>query len=377
MAKEFAGVGPLSPGDEFAIGDGRITVKKEIPMNKNKLARESEERASDSDPALIGEELQIAPDEALMAALHDLGDSSDDAKVTVWRVDPRRNIKVRLFGKSLDEFMALGLDGLALEHGSGDYYVKVWSQSTGKVFTHRKVALEAPKGALAAAPAQSPDSFTAKDFIAMMQAQQVQMMSAMQGIATAMAGRPAGGEGMSIKDVLALVPLLKQDKSELGLKDVLALVGTAKDLVSDKGGGSNEFDLMRTLVQQFAGPIAEVVKSAKPATSANPALPVPAGAPVQQPTPSPEDESVFMLKLALKTLIESARTGADVEAYANMVLDHAPAPQVKAFLTDEKWWENVVSMNAEAKPYQAWFTSLREKTLALIAEDETPAQEAK
>lgn len=380
VAKDFdlGSVRNASIGDEFIIEGGIATPRKEVkmaapakrrgmpPVVQNDTIQGA--RVSDADPALFGEALHDDPDEALIAALTELGESASDAVVTAYRIDPVKRVDVHLFARPVDEFMAMGLDGLCREYGTGDYRIKVWSRGSGKIYTHRKVSLEAPKSASLPAAALSSESFGPRDMIAFMTSQQNQMMQAVQGIAAAMAGRPQG-EQLGMKDVISLIGVFQQAKGggeSLGLKDILALISTAKDIVGERPTGANEFDLMGKLVEKLGGPILEAVKK-KEAETPQPQLPAPK--PAASEISAADDDAMMLLRMALKTLIESARAESDVDTYANMVLDHAPHAQVKTFLDDPKWFENICNMNAGAKPYAAWFTSLRERVLALIAEE--------
>ena len=85
--------------------------------------------------------------------------------------------------------------------------------------------------------------------------------------------------------------------------------------------------------------------------------------PLNNPIESTDDMSI-MLRMYLNQLIQQAKRGADVELYADLILDQV-GDEIYTLIETPDWFEKLNSINAEVSLYRPWFEKLK---LALMTD---------
>lgn len=95
-------------------------------------------------------------------------------------------------------------------------------------------------------------------------------------------------------------------------------------------------------------------------------------APATQTTPNIQ-ESPAMLKMmsGLRTLIEAAKRNADVDLYAELIVDQFDIEQIKSFISAEDSLDRLALFSNDVKMYRAWFEKLRTTIAEWLVEAET------
>ncbi len=232
--------------------------------------------------------------------------------------------------------------------------------------------------------------------IAMMQQNSKETMQMMIAMMTALAtNRPAASDGLSVKDLIALlptlVPLFKSDKPPSNLLETIEALKGMRELVT-AGTVAEAPEAPKTLMEQILASLPHVAttvqalrggqptpQAPKPAVSAQPQLPV-AGKPIPGAPPvvaaSPavgapaaagaDDPKVQLLT----TLVNAARKNKDVELYADLVnseLEDEDIPQFQQILTNEGWFDLLFGSLPDKAAVRPWFEQLRTLLLESFA----------
>ncbi len=221
------------------------------------------------------------------------------------------------------------------------------------------------------------------------------MMIAMM---TALASnKPAAtSEGLSVKDLLTiiptLVPIFKGEKQPSTLLETIEAMKGMRDLVST-GTVAEAPEAPKTLMEQILASLPHVASTVqalrggsttpqaqpKPTGTAQPQLsstkgPI-AGAPPQVPAnpaagapaaTGADDPKVQLLT----TLVNAARKNKDVELYADLVnseLEDEDIPQFQQILTNEGWFDLLFGSLPDKAAVRPWFEQLRTLLLESFA----------
>jgi len=161
------------------------------------------------------------------------------------------------------------------------------------------------------------------------------------------------------------------------LKELLEI----KNLLAGEGGGGDE-----------GNPLMDMAKTFLPALMAGaqntPALQAPQPKPqalmrppatntaIKSPTNQPPTESPAMIKMlqGLKTLTDAAKRDADVDLYAELIVDQFDIDQIKSFIADHDALDKLALFSNDVKIHRVWFEKLRTTILNWIAEAEADIQ---
>lgn len=167
------------------------------------------------------------------------------------------------------------------------------------------------------------------------------------------------------------------------IKDTLELAREIADMTNGDGGGGSG-SLFRML-EKYAEPIMGAIASAQPAPAPiaqiqapriNPlpaASKIPASPHGVNEVPNPANlvpinnnppitaegnEMNFMLKMYLKTLVNQAARDADVDLYADLVLDQV-GDDIFTHIEKPTWFDDLKAIEPDVEPHFDWFSRLR------------------
>ena len=350
----------------------RATAGEVIPRDfREQLAAAEREAAAEFDAGTIGTD-DISDDLALTQTLAQIGDDESNAKVYVYKIDPKTKTDVFAFETTPAEFATGGLTEIGKRYGGGDYRVRVYAN--GRVVTHKRIAIMEQKDAPAAPVNIAADLQTlfaqqqattlegfkmlAESLRATQQAPAPQMsfMEQMQAFAQ-FQNLMGGGRQQSGPDFGQVLDVLKQGM-ELGRS----------------GGEQSMLDVLMRGIETFGPVITEAVKNGAPMPAPQnmpqpmQQLPAPVTAtPSAQQTAAPTNEDEMnilqnqILKQSIGFLVKQAQAGNDPDTYANMVLDQMDVKTLAEFVNRPDWLEFLANYNAGVKEpaNAAWFGELR------------------
>lgn len=174
------------------------------------------------------------------------------------------------------------------------------------------------------------------------------------------------------------------------LKEVKELLGVVREVLPEEGSktGSTWADIARDALPvigqlavarsgfsgagQSIGMGAPGTQGGPRATIVNPALP-------QNPAPPQKEENPLLqllnwFRAQIPWLVQRAAANKDAGLYAEVLADGLPAnihpTQLKEILSRPDWWQLLSSSFAEVRPYQVWFTALRNELIQMVQEAE-------
>lgn len=329
-----------------------------------------------------------------------------DALIGDLRSLPSEGVKIVLYDivegghESLGSFpiSVFAEDFVGKKFGAGSYYWRAkdganrWMASTATAPCRGKFILSsaayepreavlarryAPPVAPAAAAPQADGGFTARDFLAMMQAQAAQAAAAadrqnqmLMTLLTAVISRPAGPDPIE-----ALARLHEVTKPaapvESGLSHVREVLALAKELAPAAEGGGSEMQAIAQMVTGAAPMLAPIIgrmfSQRPPAPRPLPveAQPVTAAVAVVDPAPAaPEIPEGEMWKLKLMQYIQSLvplavankNPGAYVPAFFDQLSDLGiPLPQIRAAIFAPEIVSQLAGVIPEISANRQWF----------------------
>jgi len=343
------------------------------------------------DPGQIGDD-EMPNDLALAMTLSQIGETTPEAKVIVYKIDAEKKKDVYLYDCTVTEFAEGGVQEIQDCYGEGDYRVRVYYGN--RILTVRRV----PVG-----PSRKPKKIEgitpAIDFGAIMAANNAALLAGFKELAIGM--KPAAGGNLeTIQLITALKPLLaptsvavqstSTDPIDM-LTRVLALQREITPLPVNSDGDISGIAILLKAMETFGKPIAEAM-SAQKAAQATPgeqtydqagdvpqALPAPA---IASAAPVSAQEQPVMNELQMKiavfkpALILMAGANADPYPYACMVLDMFSDAEIAQYINAPDWWMQLQVIIPEATPYQTWFASLRTQVVELLQESPDSASVA-
>lgn len=177
-----------------------------------------------------------------------------------------------------------------------------------------------------------------------------------------------------IEEMAAIASLFRQSAAPQPAADPLSALKmvrefseVAKSLVPapavvTDGGEINTTATLLNLADKYFSSLSKMKNEAETAHVA--ALP--------QPQPQPEqsrEDGMQQLRAFAKMLCVRAAGGADVETYANLILDEVGDETARQFVESADWFEKLSEIAPEAKNYRAWFDELRQALIDMTTPD--------
>lgn len=361
----------------------RASAGEVIPRDfREQLQQAEAQAAAEYDPGSIGTE-DISDDLALTQTLAQIGDDESNAKVYVYKIDPKTKSDVFAFETSPAEFATGGLTEIGKRYGGGDYRVRVYAN--GRVLTHKRIAIMEQKETPATAPG------IGADLPALFAQQQAAMLDGFRMLAESLkpAPQPPAPSMMEQLQVFAQLQGLMGGNQKQSGPDFGQMLDVLKQgmEMGRSGGEQSMLDVLMRGIETFGPVITEAVKAgaqnpamiqqapAMPQNQAAIAAPVPE---IQSQQPQNEDEMGILqnqiLKQSIGFLVKQAQAGNDPDTYANMVLDQMDEKTLSDFVNRPDWLDFLAQYNAGVKEpaNAAWFGELRVILIAYLTEnDET------
>ena len=361
----------------------RASAGEVIPRDfREQLQQAEAQAAAEYDPGSIGTE-DISDDLALTQTLAQIGDDESNAKVYVYKIDPKTKSDVFAFETSPAEFATGGLTEIGKRYGGGDYRVRVYAN--GRVLTHKRIAIMEQKETPATAPG------IGADLPALFAQQQAAMLDGFRMLAESLkpAPQPPAPSMMEQLQVFAQLQGLMGGNHKQSGPDFGQMLDVLKQgmEMGRSGGEQSMLDVLMRGIETFGPVITEAVKAgaqnpaliqqaqAMPQNQAAIAAPVPE---IQTQQPQNEDEMGILqnqiLKQSIGFLVKQAQAGNDPDTYANMVLDQMDEKTLSDFVNRPDWLDFLAQYNAGVKEPEnaAWFAELRVFLIAYLTEnDET------
>lgn len=318
-----------------------------------------------------------------------LGDTGSDARAVV------KLYKVKTEGQSfcqdytVSQFENGGLNMVRKQWGPGEYKIMLYGTVPGT----NRIALRARDTCTLEALAETAVADSqGSDVAKILQAMQEQNRAVME----ALTNRPAVDPHADMLKMFTMVSAMKEafgmngkpEKSSIAemveaMRELKAVSGELNgEKTEDENGLGSLVKLAApiiTMVQQRMQP-SQQIEQGFPTLAVPDSMHTQGVAPAFDPsqpmaTPQPETEDEDMNALAmmlmhthLKILTVQAKANGDVEAGAEYVLDQLPDEMLDA-LENENWWLMLTQVAPNVAPYQAWFTSVRDRALAILAEE--------
>jgi hypothetical protein len=361
----------------------RASAGEVIPRDfREQLQQAEAQAAAEYDPGSIGTE-DISDDLALTQTLAQIGDDESNAKVYVYKIDPKTKTDVFAFETTPAEFATGGLTEIGKRYGGGDYRVRVYAN--GRVVTHKRIAIMEQKDAPA-----TPVNIAA-DLQTLFAQQQAAMLDGFRMLAESLkpAPQPPAPSMMEQLQVFAQLQGLMGGNHKQSGPDFGQMLDVLKQgmEMGRSGGEQSMLDVLMRGIETFGPVITEAVKAgaqnpaliqqaqAMPQNQAAIAAPVPE---IQTQQPQNEDEMGILqnqiLKQSIGFLVKQAQAGNDPDTYANMVLDQMDEKTLSDFVNRPDWLDFLAQYNAGVKEpaNAAWFGELRVILIAYLTEnDET------
>lgn len=280
-------------------------------------------------------------------------------------------------------------DAVKTQFGGGKYQIqlldnrsKFVSARTFTIDPRFKGKLDGPQDPPRAADA---GGLSSRDIIAMQSESTKLLMTLMmenskaqaQILSAAIGARPQGGNGLEIKDVIALLPFLvgKEKADRMGPREMLEFFKEVKEMTGEEGKGDSP-GILDKLADNLPGilarfgvggvalpPEAAAAAAAEPAPApaADGQIPRPRAAAPARALPAPAEETD--IQRVLRLAIAAARRGAEVELYADLVadqLDEGTAAQLQNVLRQDDWFKLLFPGLPETAPVRPWLTRLRD-----------------
>lgn len=153
----------------------------------------------------------------------------------------------------------------------------------------------------------------------------------------------------------------------------LEVLELAKELALAMNPEANTgiMNTMGRMLEKYGEPIMNAIASAPkpqmPALKTNP-IPInphgitPNPLPPSLVTAEPKDDMQIMLKMYLSQLVNQAKRGADVNLYADLIIDQL-GDEIYPLLETPDWFEKLTLLNGDVAPLKAWFERLRSAIL--------------
>ena len=358
----------------------RASAVEVIPRDfRDQLQAAEREAAAEFDPGNVGAD-EISDDLALTQTLAQIGDDESNAKVYVYKIDPKTQKDVFAFETSPAEFAMGGLTEIGKRYGGGDYRVRVYAN--GRVLTHKRIAIMEQKETPVTAPG------IGADLPALFAQQQAAMLDGFRMLAESLkpAPQPPAPSMMDQLQVFAQLQGIMGGNHKQSGPDFGQMLDVLKQgmEMGRSGGEQSMLDVLMRGIETFGPVITEAVKAgaqnpaliqqahAMPQNQAAIAAPVPV---VQSQQSQNEDEMGILqnqiLKQSIGFLVKQAQAGNDPDTYANMVLDQMDENILSEFVNRSDWLDFLAQYNVGVKEpaNAAWFAELRGLLIAYLTEN--------
>lgn len=337
----------------------------------------------DSEPEILDEPAEVPGDIQRIVAL--LGNAPESAEINIYEV-PQKGPLEYLCKVDPSDF---SIEFIKQNYGGGTYNVRGYRPTTdgGKVlFVNQKITIKetalekvnrerAAVSPVAVVPGQSFDMASLAQILAQNNRDMLQSISQLMP-------KPQG-----MKETLEQLALFKQvlgggdsQKNVLDMvRDVLEVKSLAKELADEP----SDSDPLATAIKTFGPALQALLAQQQMQTQTGvgtPALPAPANVP--QPSQGEQMNLIQKqaLKMQLRTLLNAAQKNADVEMFAELVLNQAEAfggqdalDSLYALLAEGTWMETLIGIAPDIANFPAWFTALRDTILSAFEPE--PSQE--
>jgi len=366
----------------------RASVQEVIPRDfREQLQQAEAQAAAEYDPGSVGTE-DISDDLALTQTLAQIGDDESNAKVYVYKIDPKTKSDVFAFETSPAEFATGGLTEIGKRYGGGDYRVRVYAN--GRVLTHKRIAIMEQKETPATAPG------IGADLPALFAQQQAAMLDGFRMLAESLkpAPQPPAPSMVEQLETFARLQSLMGGNQKQSGPDFSQMLDVLKQgmEMGRSGGEQSMLDVLMRGIETFGPVITEAVK----AGAQNPALMQQAAQVPQITHQNPQAQAQAMLvsetqtqtamqnedemnilqnqilKQSIGFLVKQAQAGNDPDTYANMVLDQMDEKTLTEFVNRPDWLDFLAQYNPGVKEpaNAAWFGELRVILVAYLTENE-------
>jgi len=306
-------------------------------------------------------------DEQILLGVLDELASADGVQVRVYREIKGESNEFLFQPDFCDDLLGNIMETLQTNYGKGTYRIQA-RVASGQLKMNQVIkvgeGLKKP-GDVVAVPVNTGMSDMMQLQMQMMQQSKndmLQMFTMMQNSQTAMVQAMAGrepaarGEGLSIQDVLAMLPLLKgADSTEVLLKGIELGKTLAPDGNNDDGmiglakqsiAGIAEF--ARNMPKQQAPQPVQMIPTHAPGTTRP--NPLPAPAPVQTASEPGNDDLIALVRI----LSRAAEKGGDPSIYAETVIDILGEDAAVELASDPHHIGNVIISFPVLEPHREW-----------------------
>lgn len=310
-----------------------------------------------------------------------IGEADSQSKVFVYKQMPGAK-EAKVWTGVPGEF---DLHAIAMNFGSGDYRVKMYSPTDrgnlgvrlNKVLTELLTPEE--ERALARRRGETPlESGSAP----LTESRVAEIVAS--ALRSAMPAQAQADPFVQMERLSAIMKNMQPSAPAPSMDSLALITGVAKifrDLTPDrdpidKGVNAGPFDLL----MKYAEPIMKIVTTnAQNQAATAPALPAPApGATAANPgttppTATPEDDPMFMLKMGIRFLVEQAKRDADPQLYADMVIDQVPPDDLKQLIAAPDFVAVLSQFNADVPNFRPWFERLKAEVVEGLKPEEGAA----
>lgn len=310
------------------------------------------------------------------------------SKVIIWR---KNTNNPRLPLVWLDELAPsqFSIKWLAETYGGGLYNVRVFVPQQNpdgtrshkvKCAANKLIAIDgAPKAKQFDAPAPAAPAAPQTDLAAILTALEKSQQRMMDTIVQAVA-RPQ-------PDILEQLEKFERIKNVLGgnqarpsgseqFRDMMEMMRDMEEMRTARESGDN--GMLAILMKKFFDKFEQLGAAPAPAPALETAHPAALTAPIATPAAQPsasgnvlEDEAMFesqMREFYIRQLIAKAKAKVNPLELAPEVLQMVDVRLI-SFLQSDTWFDEIVKVNKDALLYRAFFQSLRDEILRLIAAD--------
>lgn len=317
-----------------------------------------------------------------------LGDTGSDARAVV------KLYKVKVEGQSfcqdytVSQFENGGLNMVRKQWGPGEYKVMLYGTVPGT----NRIALRARD-----TMTLEPLAETAVADVASTAAND-RILLALE----ALAKRPEAPPVDPMAQMMQMLTMMKMMREATGadvkpektsIQEIMEAVREMKAVAGEINGEAKEEKSLMDMATPIIGLVQQAMAARQvpqPVEQGFPALSVPASmmgdappvnpqfnpdAPtehvpaVEQPDEDMNALAMMLMMTHLKILVVQAKKGGDIEAGAEYVLDQLPDEMVD-MLEHEQWWLMLTQAAPMVAPYQAWFTAVRDRALAILAAED-------
>lgn len=327
----------------------------------------------------VDQDDDIPDDLAFQSIINELGMSDESGKVNVYKLlKGNYNDQIFLFECSPTEFSLTMLQNPDF-HDDGHHKFKVILRNSKNIVRAKQIAVM-PNAKLFTNPIEIKTD-NGIDIVTALKMMHEQNQALIASIMTKQVNEPVAQK--TTMDMLREMQLMKQ---VMGMDErpviqhapqqsPLEVLQLAKELAlaMNPDADTGVMSVMGRMLEKYGEPIMSAISSSQQA----PAQPVPVRVPIPAnphgitPNPLPQalpaqnnsiesdnQDMSFMLKMYLSQLITQAKRDADVNLYADLILDQV-GDDIYQLIEAPDWFERLQTLNGEVTLYRAWFERLK------------------